>query len=88
MNAVLDGSPRRCNGVVLARLRAAATRAKSHVIHCWTGLLGFLVGLWASSRVSMLDDVVASRFAIIERKFEIVNAKKAWLIVDRVVVYH
>lgn len=48
----------------------------------------FLVGLWASSRVSMLDDVVASRFAIIERKFEIVNAKKAWLIVDRVVVYH
>lgn len=42
MNAVLDGSPRRCNGVVLARLRAAATRAKSHVIHCWTGLLGYL----------------------------------------------
>lgn len=40
VNAVLDGSPRRCNGVVLARLRAAATRAKSHVIHCSTGFLG------------------------------------------------
>lgn len=69
MNAVLDGSPRRCNGVVLARLRAAAIRAKSHVIHpvgpaSSAIFLSSRYFVFFSDRVacaSMLDVIAASR---------------------------